>query len=479
MPTPLAALEREVARDLARTSYPDKPWVPERLHNGTPVLDVVVIGAGQGGLAVGFGLRRDRIDRVLVIDQAAPGEEGPWATFARMPTLRTPKHVTGPDLGVPSLTPEAWYTARFGADAWKALGKIPRLHWQAYLDWFRTVTKLPVRHGCTVGAIEPVGDLWRVPVSGPTGEVWARRVVLATGIEGSGAWEVPDWVHRDLPRERWVHTSDRVDYTRFRGRRVAVLGAGASAFDCAGSALEAGAAEVRLYARRATLPTVNPYRWMEQTGFLKHYWSLPDTAKWQMMRQIWEMNQPPTGDSIARCRLHGNFALHTGSRWTGATVSETGIAVQANTPVAPFDDLILGTGFVIDLARRPELAAVHQDIATWADCFTPPSGESHAVLATYPYLAPDFSHTPKPGRSAPHLARLHSFTFGAMPSGGLSGASISGMKFGAARLVEGIGRSLWLEDQAQHVASLLAYNSPELADDLARGDPVEGSWAAD
>jgi cation diffusion facilitator CzcD-associated flavoprotein CzcO len=288
-------------------------------------------------------------------------------------------------------------------------------------------------------------------------------------------------VRRDLPRERWVHTSDLVDYRRFEGQRLAVLGAGASAFDCAATALEAGARDVRLYARRRQLPRVNPYRWMEQTGFLKHYWSLPDAAKWQMMRQIWTMNQPPTAESISRCRKFPHFKLHTGVDWQGARLGEAGIHGIANPPVPPCDQVLLGTGFVVDLGRRPELAAVHQDIATWGECYTPPVDAGDAVLATFPYLAGDFAHVAKPGHTAPHLARLHNFTFGAMPSAGLSGASISGMKFGAARLGDGIGRSLWLEDQDHHVASLLAYRDPELPADLAEADPLpaEASWAAE
>jgi len=40
--------------------------------------------------------------------RAPEGREGVWVTFARMPTLRSPKDQTGPDLGLPSLTFEAW-----------------------------------------------------------------------------------------------------------------------------------------------------------------------------------------------------------------------------------------------------------------------------------------------------------------------------------------------------------------------------------
>ena len=53
-----------------------------------------------------------------------------------------------------------------------------------------------------------------------------------------------------------------VDFGRFRGRRIAVLGANASAFDNAGTALEAGVATVTMFARRAFLPQVNKTRGM-------------------------------------------------------------------------------------------------------------------------------------------------------------------------------------------------------------------------
>ena len=56
--------------------------------------------------------------------------------------------------------------------------------------------------------------------------------------------------------------------------------------------------------------------------------------------------------------------------------------------------------------------------------------------------------------------------YGAAPSMGLSGASISGMKYGVARLVDGICRALWRDDAAAHVESLLAYAEPELTRDI-------------
>ena len=139
----LAALEARVRFDLACIDHPAAAWRPA----ADPVLDVLVVGAGQGGLAVAFQLLRDKVTNIRVIDRAPAGREGPWRTFARMPTLRSPKAMNGPDLGVPSLTYRAWHEARFGAADWHRLELIPKDLWADYLDWFRRVLALPVTNG--------------------------------------------------------------------------------------------------------------------------------------------------------------------------------------------------------------------------------------------------------------------------------------------------------------------------------------------
>ena len=126
----LAALGATARHDLACLNYPPANWVPERAGpDGKPVLDVLVVGAGMCGQTVAFGLLREGIRNIRVIERERHGREGPWNTTARMPILRSPKHLTGPDLGVPSLTFRAWYEAQHGAEGWAALYKIPRLDW--------------------------------------------------------------------------------------------------------------------------------------------------------------------------------------------------------------------------------------------------------------------------------------------------------------------------------------------------------------
>ncbi|QOF94608.1 NAD(P)/FAD-dependent oxidoreductase [Novacetimonas hansenii] len=474
----LDALRRAVRRDLGVIGYPRREWVPPRHHDGRRVLDVAIIGAGQGGLATAFALKRGSIDNVQVFDRAPRGGEGPWVTFARMITLRTPKYVTGPDLGVPSLTPRAWFEARYGAQAWEKLDKIPRQDWQAYLDWYRDVLDLPVANDHMFEGVTWEDGLLRLSFCTSAGERrvhYARKLVLATGIEGGGEWHVPAFIRENLPRARFAHTSETIDFTALKGKRVGVLGAGASAFDNAATALEAGAGSVTLCLRRRAIPSVNPYRWMENTGFLAYFYALEDRLRWGFMQRIFELNQPPPQDTFWRCRRHANFAYHTGCPWDDVRMRGDEVVVQTPQGEMTFDFVIIGTGFTVDLSRRPETRSFAHAVALWGERYTPPEDEGSAVLGSYPYLGERYQFIARDPADplAPMLANIHNFTFSATPSMGLSGASISGMRFGVERLAQGLGRDLYVADGQAHLDSLLAYDTPELISlDPPACDPV-------
>ncbi len=470
-PASLAALEADISRDLALIAHPRARWLRPHIVGGAPALDVLVIGAGQCGLAAGFALLRDKVDNLLIVDRAPAGREGPWTTYARMPTLRSPKDQNGPDLNIPSLTYQAWHEAQWGAADFEALHLIPTARWADYLLWFRHVAGLPVRNGAEVTEIAPtLTDDGRVCLRACLADgtdLFARKIVLATGQEGTGGWWLPDFIAA-LPAAFRAHTCEDIDFAGLRGRIVAVLGAGASAFDNAAVALEHGAAEVHLFCRRDAPSVVQPYRWLTFAGFLRHLGDMPDEWRWRFMRHVLGLREGFPPDTWARVAAFPNFALHVARPWTGARILDGRVVLD--TPKGPFaaDFAICGTGIEHDPRQRPELAGFADNIATWGDRYAPPAHEWDARLARFPYLSPDFAFEEKvPGRT-PFLADIHLFGIGTTLSFGPAGSSINAMTIATPKLAAGVTRGLFRADLAEHWRSLLDYDVRQVEIDPGR-----------
>jgi cation diffusion facilitator CzcD-associated flavoprotein CzcO len=466
----ITALEARVRRDIEMTAHPRMDWMAPRLYRGRPALDALIVGAGQSGLCIAFALMRDRVRNILVIDRADPGREGPWITFARMPTLRSPKDQTGPDLGIASLTFEAWYDALNGAGSFAGLHLIPSGAWHDYLQWYRRVLELPVRNSAAATAIAPgtLDDGGRcLLVTLSTGEVLAtRKLVLATGQDGTGEWWMPDFV-RALPSDRRAHTCEMIDFERLRGRTVAVLGAGSSAMDNAAVALEHGA-EVHLFCRRPEPSMVQRYRWLTFAGFMKHIGEMPDEWRWRMIGNILRAREGFPADTYKRVMAFDKFTMQLNRPWTDARMEDGRIRIE--TPGGPFhaDYAICGTGIHQNVGLRPELAGFADKIALWRDRYTPPPGEEDPLLAAYPYLGPDYAFLERTPGEAPWLADIHLFGIGSTLSFGPSGSSINAMTAAVPKVAAGVTRGLFAGDLERHWRSLQAYDVKQVEIDFSR-----------
>ena len=458
-------LSAQVHRDLEYLSYPAQEWVPPRYVQGERVLDVLIVGAGQGGLATAFGLRREQVTHTLVIDRKRRGEEGPWTTFARMSTLRTPKTVTGIDLGIPSLTPRAWYEASFGHAAWERLERFTPAIWRDYLDWYRDVLGITVENETALTSIEPGEGALKAHLAGPRGTraIRVRKIVLATGIDGSGVWQIPGIVKERLPGARYAHAAEQIDFRRLAGKRVAILGGGASAFDNAAAALEAGAAQVEVLLRRTAVPRINPYMWTNFAGVLGHFAELDDLQRWRYARHILDLlPNPPPQQTYWRCARFQNFAMRMQVDPQSLRMGADGIELKAIDGLIRADFLIAATGVETDPGLRPELAGIANLIALWRHRFVPPAGEESAAVGNHPYLGAAFEFTERVPGSAPFLRNIHNFTFGALASLGLTGGAVTGMRYGVPRLIDGLVRDIFIADSDIHYRSLIRYDDHEL-----------------
>ena len=432
----LVELAARVRHDFARMNYPPADWVPARQGpDGRRLIDVLVVGGGMCGQTLALALARDGVRNIRVIDRTAYGREGPWGTYARMDTLRSPKHLTGPDLGFPALTFRAWYEAQHGAEGWERLYKIATGDWLKYLLWVREMAVIAVENGVEATRLDP-GPAWvRVALRGPAGAetLHVRHVVLAGGRDGCGAPDRPAFP--SLPPDgtadgRAFHSSESIDFARFRRGRVGVLGASASAFDNAAVALEAGAGEVRLFARRAHLPQINKFKWTVFPGFFHGYRELDDATRWRIGSTLFAEGVPPPHETVLHCDRHAGFAVHFSEPWLDVIPRADGVTVVTGKERYEFAAVVFGTGFAIDLAGRPELAGFHDKIAVWADRVTPPEAAMHPDVARFPYLGPGFEFMERSPGSIPGLSRIHCFNAGATMSHGAVAGDIPAWRSG-------------------------------------------------
>ncbi|AJY77482.1 NAD(P)-binding domain-containing protein [Paenibacillus beijingensis] len=461
----LEALNERVKTELSYLAFGGADWVRPLSHPEGHVYDVVIIGGGQGGLGTAFGLLRERVSNILVIDENREGLEGPWETYARMVTLRTPKHLTSIDLGVPSLTFRSWWEAQFGPEGWEAVDKIPRGDWMNYLRWYRKVLNLPVINEVKLNLIEPAEDgIHRLHIEGagaPRGLLLARKVILANGIQGGGEWHVPPMISGKLPDHLYAHTSKDIDFEALKGKKIAVLGGGASAFDNANFALNEGVAEAHVFVRRKELPRINPIRQMEVSGMIEHFPTLPDADKYKVFAHFFKFNQPPTNDTFGRAASWPGFNLHLGAPWLDVEATDDGAVVTTPQGKFTFDFLIISTGLLTDPALRPELKLVESHIARWSDRYTAPEEVANPLLDSHPYLSPGFAFEGRDEEGAKLLHGLYAFNYSALISCGISASAISGMKYAIPKLASAVAHQLFLDDREEILKNFFAYNELE------------------
>jgi cation diffusion facilitator CzcD-associated flavoprotein CzcO len=203
-----------------------------------------------------------------------------------------------------------------------------------------------------------------------TGEsLRARRVVLAVGITHFAY--VPSMLAA-LGLQYVTHSAQHRDMGVFRGRRVAVIGAGASAADIAGLMHEAGA-EVQLVARGEAVhfhaPPAEPRPWLERfsrprsalglgwrsrlcTDAPLLFHALPLRLRLRAVRR----HPGPAGGWFVKDKVVGRVPMHLGAQLKSVAVRDGAVRLTyaqngsgESTLVA--DHVIAATGYRVSLQR--------------------------------------------------------------------------------------------------------------------------------
>jgi cation diffusion facilitator CzcD-associated flavoprotein CzcO len=267
---------------------------------------------------------------------------------------------------------------------------------------------------------------------------------------------MPEFIAQ-LPEHLRAHAADPIDFSRLAGKKVAVVGVGASGGDNAICALEAGAESVHMFCRRDTHRRQQVYRWCITAGFMRHFRDLDDAWRWRFMQYILNIRMGMPPETWKRVSSFDNFKLHTNADWRGATARGDKVEVDVAGELFEADFVIAATGHDQNFASRPELAPFADKVMRWADRYQPPDELVDERLSRYPYVGWNFELLEREPGAAPFLNRIHDFTFGPTLSFGPSGCSISTLRLSAPMLVAGVTRGLFTEDVEVHWQSMLSH----------------------
>lgn len=461
----LEALAERVRHELDHFCYYAQPWVKPAGHvGGHPVYDVAIVGGGQNGMAICHGLRMNGITNTLVIEAGPPGKAGNFNQYDRMLALRTPKDLTGLDFGLASLTFRSYWEAAYPDREWASLEKVIRTEWCDYLEWYRETLDIPILYNHRLIRYERAGpELLRLVVAGPDGDeltFYARSSVLATGFQSEAIKRLPMDIVGDTPRHLWAHGADPIDFPGLAGKRVAILGHGAGSFDCAAMALEAGAAEARVYYRRKAMPRVNPFRRLELPGIMANFHELDEGTKWKIAWLAGNRDQPAPELAMKRAGRLPGFSVHPGNGWRRIDAVGDSLRIALFDGVLEADFAILAIGYDRRPLERPELVELADEIATWED-YSPPAGYESERLQRFPRQGPGYEFTVK--RDAPDrlVSHIFNFSFGSALAHGPHVTSISGIQFSLPRVVGGIRCLLTKLDEAAYLEDFEMRPEPE------------------
>jgi thioredoxin reductase len=321
--------------------------------------EVLVIGAGPFGVSISAHLHALGVDHQIV---GKPINTYRAHSPAGMLLKSEPyaSEIASPRGGY---DPKAYYKLH----GWEYIDRavaMPVDRFLSYADWY-IEQLVPGIRDVTATEIEAAGGGFRVAFADAEA-VTARKVILATGVipyahitpELSGL--SPDLV---------THVSEHHHLDRFKGRRVAVVGAGQSALETSALLHEAGA-DVTIIAR---IPQIN---WiapnppaLSRIGHIRRpttklcegwhcaFWNTP--SAFRLLPQDMRIEKArtvlgPNGSAWLKDRVDGVIDTLTGTQVREAVAEGSGVRLRLDGPKRSdieIDHVIAGTGYRVDPAR--------------------------------------------------------------------------------------------------------------------------------
>lgn len=214
-------------------------WAESRAREATELgytvqPEVLIVGGGQGGIALGARLRQLGVPAIIVERNERPGDS--WRKRYKSLALHDPvwyDHL--PYLPFPASWPVFSPKDKIG-DWLEMYAKVMELNY-----WGSTTCKSAVREG----------DGWAVVVDRDGEEITLRPRQLVLALGASGLPVVPEFPGREKFRGDQHHSSAHPGPDQYKGKKAVVIGSNNSAHDICAALWEAGA-DVTMVQRSST-----------------------------------------------------------------------------------------------------------------------------------------------------------------------------------------------------------------------------------
>lgn len=193
--------------------------------------------------------------------------------------------------------------------------------------------------------------------------IGAQKVVLAPGFKHFA--NVPDDLKRRLPPGRFQHTAEFVDFTAAPNRRYLIIGGRQSAFEWAALLLESGAATVHLVHRHPSPAfAVADWSWVNPLvdGIVENpnwFRNLSNPEREEIVQRMWDEGRLKVEPWLESRLKDDRVKIWPQTEVVNFLQDSTGglLAMLSNGERIGCDQIVLATGYKVDIAKLPLLAS--------------------------------------------------------------------------------------------------------------------------
>jgi len=315
--------------------------------------DLLIIGAGPFGLAIAAQAAHDGIEHTVVGKSMEFWRENmPKGMFLR--------------------SASDWHLDPLNVHTIHAFlesqGKTPRdveplslEFYLTYAEWFRQqkhIQPLPIY----IQRLDRFNGYFAATTKNGDG-IKAQRVVLAPGFKHFA--HIPEDVKAKLPRGRFQHTAEFVDFSGARNKRYLIIGGRQSAFEWAALLLEADAVAVHLSHRHAS-PAFAVADWSWVNPLVEHmvehpnwFRELSQEEKDQVSHRQWAEGRLKVEPWLEPRLKDERISVWPHTELENCSENDNGELEITLTNGATFivDHIVLATGYKVEISKVPLLAA--------------------------------------------------------------------------------------------------------------------------